>query len=542
MNPISAIRDFFRYLTYPFRLLARLPASIISSPGRFLGMTLPTRVSLVVAFSLLIVSIIYFILKLNMEDGIDLRDSLGNALIVLVLIIATALVARVVVKTWLEKDYSRFPEIDQAWNAGVSALKNQGVEIVDTPLFLILGTGSKHEADALFRAAGLPLCVDGEPFEKGWLHWYATPEAIYLVCTKTCRLSAIKGKREDVDDNLDHGSDLIRQTINPDASIRGTAEAAGYKNRAVEQNYESPTAVNDEMSVRGTMMVSDTTAVPGTSGTPSGHASIALSVDEGAEFTARLKYVCQRLRRERQPVCPCNGILAILPFQIIKQGEAAGIEVQRAVKADLEKTRETLALRCPIIAMVSGMETEPGFRELVRRVGPKRAKQQRFGHGFNVWNPPIPDQLQALAANACKAFEDFTYMLFRERDGLTQYGNRKLYSLLCCIRSTLSTRLSNILVAAFADETSDPHGSGEALLFSGCYFAATGETEDQQAFSKSVIEKLADQQAELEWSDTALKEDNRFHQFAQTGLLLDGLLFFAAIGFGVALLRKFFAE
>jgi len=541
MNPMSALRDFFRYLTYPFRLLARLPASIISSPGRFMGMTLPTRVSLVVAFSLLIVSIIYFILKLNMEDRIDLWDFLGNALIVLVLIVATAVVTRIVVKTWLEKDYSRFPEIDEAWNAGMSALKAQGVEIIDTPLFLILGAGSKHEADALFRAAGLPLCVDGEPFEKGWLHWYATSTAIYLVCTKTCRLGGIKGKREETDDSLDHGSDLIRQTINPDSSIRGTVEATQYEARAA-QGGAGPWEDADELPVKGTMMISDATAIPEISGAPSGHTSISLSVDEGAEFTSRLEYVCQRLRRERQPVCPCNGILTMLPFQIIKQGEAAGVEVQRAVKADLEMIRRKLALRCPVIAMVSGLETEPGFRELVRRVGPKRAKQQRFGHGFNVWNPPIPDQLQALAANACKAFEDFTYMLFRERDGLTQYGNRKLYSLLCCIRSTLSTRLSNILVAAFADETSDPRGSGEALLFSGCYFAATGETEDQQAFCKSVVEKLADQQGELEWSDSALKEDNRFHQFAQTGLLLDGLLFFAAIGFGVALLRRIFAE
>ncbi len=538
MNPMSAVREFVRYLTYPFRLLARLPASIISAPGRFLGMTLPTRVALVVALSLLIVSVVYFILKLRDPVRSGLWDFLGDALIVIVLIIVTAIVARIVVKTWLEKDYSRFPEIDEAWNAGIAALRAQGIEIVDTPVFLILGVGSKYEADALFRAAGQSLCVDGEPFEKGWLHWYATSDAIYLVCTKTCRMGALKGKLVDAGDKLDHGSDLIRQTINPESNIRGTATSSRREDHDDRRAPDPFAGGGPEPSVRGTLMVSGGDGLPDQHGISLGRSVLSLTIDEGAEFTSRLEYVCQRLRRERQPVCPCNGILTLLPFEIIKRGEGEGIEVQRAVKADLEMIRQVLALRCSVIALVSGMETEPGFRELVRRVGPKRAKQQRFGHRFNVWNPPIPDQVQALAAHACKAFEDFTYMLFQEKDGLTQYGNRKLYSLLCCVRSTLRTRLTNTLVAAYADDTSDPYGSGEALLFGGCYFAATGDTEDRQAFVKGVVvDRLNELQAELDWSDRALKEDRRFHQIAQTGLLVDGLLFFAAIGFGVALLR-----
>ena len=39
-----------------------------------------------------------------------------------------------------------------------------------------------------------------------------------------------------------------------------------------------------------------------------------------------------------------------------------------------------------------------------------------------------------------------------------------------------------------------------------------------------LYQKVNDQQGELEWSERALREDSRFHQIAQTGLLLDGLL------------------
>lgn len=537
MNPISAVRDFVYYLSYPFRMLARLPASIISAPGRFLGMTLPTRVALVVGFSLFIVSIVYFVLKALNAERVDWwPEFVGEMLIVLLLIVIISIVARIVVKTWLEKDYSRFPEIDEAWKAGMSALRNQGIEIVDTPVFLLLGVGSKYEADALFRGAAVPLCIDGEPYEKGWLHWYATTEAVYLVLTQACRLGALKAKMADTGDTLDHGSDLIRQTINPDANVRGTAESVQMEERDARA-LRGTDSDSGEISVRGTMMVKDPSHLSDLGATWGGGSAYSLSIDEGSEFTSRLEYVCQRLKRERQPVCPCNGILTLLPFEIIKKGESEGIEVQRATKADLDAIRQALALRCPVTALVSGMESEPGFRELVRRVGLKRAKHQRFGHKFNIWNPPIPDQVQALAAHACKAFEDFTYTLFREKDGLTQFGNRKLYSLLCCVRSTLRTRLTNILVGAFADEKSDPYGkdqkAGDNLLFGGCYFAATGDTEDRQAFIKAVVEKLSDQQGELDWSESALNEDRRFHHIAQTTLLVDGLLFFGLIGIWV---------
>ena len=238
------MREFVRYLTYPFRLLARLPASIISAPGRFMGMTLPTRVAIVVAFALLLVSVVYFILKRFDPDPPGFQEYLRDGLIVFALIVVTAIVARMAVKTWLEKDYSRFPEIDQAWNAGSAALRGQGVDVIDTPVFLVLGVGSKYEADALFHASGLSLCVDGQPLERGWLHWYATADAIYLVLTQTCRMGALKGKLFDSGDKLDHGSDLIRQTINPESPIRGTATICAARARPNQGRMQAVVAAS----------------------------------------------------------------------------------------------------------------------------------------------------------------------------------------------------------------------------------------------------------------------------------------------------------
>ena len=58
------------------------------------------------------------------------------------------------------------------------------------------------------------------------------------------------------------------------------------------------------------------------------------------------------------------------------------------IRRDLATIRDTAKLSCPVTAMVIGMENEPGFAELIRRIGFEKAKGSRFGKGFKVWNDP----------------------------------------------------------------------------------------------------------------------------------------------------------
>jgi hypothetical protein len=151
------------------------------------------------------------------------------------------------------------------------------------------------------------------------------------------------------------------------------------------------------------------------------------------------------------------------------------------------------------------MEAEDGFTELVRRVGMDRARSSRFGKGFDVWNTASDENLDALSLHACGSFEDWVYTMFAADDGKEQRSNGKLYAMLCRIRRHLQPRLRGVLVNGFAVET---EGNGEPpRLFSGCYFAATGKQGDQQAFVRSVFDKLDQLAEELQWSDDALAEE-----------------------------------
>lgn len=171
---------------------------------------------------------------------------------------------------------------------------------------------------------------------------------------------------------------------------------------------------------------------------------------------------------------------------------------------------------------------------MIRRVGAQRAGTQRFGKGFSVWNPPTRERLVALTAHACAAFEDCIYALFRETGALGKPGNTKLYALLCRVRRDVQDRLAHVLVGGYGRGEGE---SDDAMLFSGCYFGATGETEDRQAFVRSVFDKLPSEQEELEWTDRALDQDARCQVWANLGLMLNGVL--ALVVAGTILFRWF---
>ena len=219
---------------------------------------------------------------------------------------------------------------------------------------------------------------------------------------------------------------------------------------------------------------------------------------------------------------PINGVLAVLPLDLI-MADATGVQIKESVRTDTGTLLKRLKLRCPVTALVVGLEHEPGFHELISRVGRERAVAQRFGKGFGVWDPVSAEEIGALCQHACGAFEDWVYHLFRERDSLSKPGNRALYSLLCKIRRDVGPRLDKVLVEGFSYDAEDGSNS-ETLLFSGCYFAAAGDTEDRQAFVKQVFDKLPEQQEELEWTEDAMREDRWYERLAYAGLALDAAL------------------
>ncbi len=516
------------WITAPFRWLFYLPMSMISAPRRLMGMSLPARVAWATAIMLLICAVVAFVAVWITQGAAEPWHYMlhWRTPVILLLLIAIPPIVYFAVRSWLEGEVSPFPDIEQAWNAGLAALVENGLDPTDLPVFLVLGESDDRHIKALFAAAGLEFAVQHVPAGRAPLRWYAGEDGIFLVCPDASHLSRLSSLSSERPTDTSAAAADIRGTAQSPDSLRGTLDPGGVRGEVGFRPTDSvvPSDVAAGPSVRGTLVpgAMEGVGAPGTSQPSAPSAGGGLSRRDAEEQIARLRYVCRLLSRLRQPLCPLNGILTVLPFRAVNDVMLAK-DIPSAVQADLTAVRQVARVRCPVTALVTGMESERGFGELVRRVGAARAKSNRFGKGYDVWNPPTAENIDAFSSHACGAFEDWVYSLFRETDGLSKPGNAKLYTLLCKIRSELRGRLRQILLHGYSFDPEDPRDQ-DALLFSGCYFAATGETEDRQAFVRNVFEKIVDLEAELEWTEEALDEDDRYHAAARFVMGLSSLL------------------
>jgi hypothetical protein len=483
------------------------------------------------------------------EGNIPWRHSMSWQRIAaeVLLVIAIPLVLYQAIRWWLEGEQSAFPDIDFAWRAGLDGLAQSGLSLSGAPLFLIIGSASPRSESALIGAAGLSLRVHDLPEGPAPLHWYAGPDGIYLVLSEACGLSSLAALLEK---RRAQGQSPPDRLTAP--SLPAPAEAAPSRSAAAPAAARQ-TALPKAGGSRGTLMLdqfvaeqraaetqaAETQAAVATAEEPAEPLVMARVSDqpavvpqqEAARQLARLEYVCRLIRKARFPLCPINGVLVLLPFEMLQASQRETQQLEKTVRSDLACLQRELGIRCPVTAFIVGMHLERGFRELVRRVGRERATAQRFGRRFDVRMIPTAEALATLCALAAGVFEDWIHTLFREADALTRPGNLRLYGLLCKMRSTLSSVLTEVLVGGFAHEANS-RDLPEPIPFSGCYFAATGETEDQQAFVRGVFEKLVEEQEDIEWTRQAVAANRRWQMAAAAfaGLAVTCLVALTVIG------------
>jgi hypothetical protein len=248
---------------------------------------------------------------------------------------------------------------------------------------------------------------------------------------------------------------------------------------------------------------------------------VLVSHQYSAACLQELSYLCQLISKIRQPLCPVNGVLSLLQYESIHSTAAESDELKKAIRADIETVHASLSLKSPITTLVVGLEKERGFCELVRRVGRDRALSQRFGRRYDVLSVPTKSDLLAFTTLACGTFEDWAYTLFREPEALSKPGNTRLYELLSKVRCAWKGKLADIIAGGYAPDQS---ASSNSLFYSGCYFAATGDTPDRQAFVRGVIEKLNEEQEMVEWSDDKLRAHKRHQVLATAGMIITMIL------------------
>lgn len=555
----SAIRSFIDAILYPFRLIAQIPSSVISSPKRLLGLSLQARAAWLLFFGLLGIAVVWGVIRWATPQSQQPSGFFEDVFwLVCILVVAIPIVVWFALKLWLEGEPSDFPDIDRAWETAKAALNEQSIDPSETPIFLILGPGNIDSVNAFMATTHIQFPVRA-PLGPAPFHVFANQQAIYVVCTECCQLSKLIGaprsstmvpdqipggqagyqpdRTMDISSLGQPGGPPVGPAANtpfpPPAAGSPSPYSAEVRNTLAGLNIPVPPQ-NEGVDMRGTMMVGDLGGGMKNPMQPAGGgiAAAVLSPAESNEATARLAHLCRLFNRLRTPLCPINGVIVSTPFGYLADGSQEVVnQMLVSLKSDLACLRGNLRLRCSVTHVVDSMEMETGFRELVRRVGAQRSSAQRFGKGYGLWNPPTAPQLDAVVKHACGAFEDWSYLLFREGDGLNRPGNRHLYSLLCRIRSTFQPRLKNLIESAYCvNPAGTQPGDTEPLLFSGCYFVASGSMPDRQAFLASVFKKVSNEEEELEWGSEAIAEEERMQSGVRALMVINGALVATILG------------
>lgn len=525
---LQQIFSFFRFLK-----LDKLWGWLGKKTGRRLpGISLPAKAGLL-TFLFLSVCVGTFFLAAYQSQNVPLGKLLNPNYIavIAILVIAIPIVVYKTLKLYLEGEGTLYPDIEDAWQAGIEELERQRIDLKQSPMYLVLGCGGEAQAQALFEGSNIDLAVRNVPQGKAPFYWFASQDGVYVVCTEV-------------------GAECLVGRVARTAPIRAAAEAgpgaarprdlrqtlvAGDDSDVLPGVGSAPPA--PAFDIRGTMEVAQVreTMIGGATGPKLAEPveqRIVVDRGERERELSRLETVCRKIARARKPFCPVNGALMILPYKVLESKSGAG-EMTVAVENDLRVASKVFTQRFPVVALVTGLEEERGFQELVRRVGQGAAAGQRFGHKYDAWKAPIPEQMEALCAHACGAFEDWVYSLFRKDDALKKKsGNELLYSLLCKIRGKVQLHLEKVLVEGFGydpDQIKAPYV--DRPLFAGCYFAATGEREDRRAFLGGVVrDKLFDHVNDVEWTPDAIAYDQRCYGWAKFFVGLDALLL-VALGF-----------
>jgi hypothetical protein len=415
------------------------------------------------------------------------------------------------------EEVQAYPDIEQAWTEAVQTLDKAGISLRDVPLYLVVGRTEAPEA-SLFETARLELTVKQTPRGDAPLHVYATRDAVYVTCARISLLGqyaatlALEGLEE-------WPKSYEAMTADEPAAATGTLIPGVTERKTLSSSEEDlvaegrPGSALERRAKRRALNL----RLPD------------LRRDRAAveESASRLKYLCQLIARDRQPFCPVNGLILLVPFGSTDSDEEAR-QATEICQRDLATLRQGLKMRCPMFALLVDAETTWGFYEFVSRHKPE-SKLQRLGQRFPLATDLSPADLREQVDGSVQwmcthLVPDWVLHLFQvesnpDRQAQIVQGNVRLFRLLEVFHRR-QTQLASILKNVVVTGEETPGQEAEPWLFGGLYLAATGaDREHEQAFVRGVLDRLNETQEFVAWTAKTVRDEETNRGQAKMGYI-----------------------
>jgi hypothetical protein len=250
---------------------------------------------------------------------------------------------------------------------------------------------------------------------------------------------------------------------------------------------------------------------------------------EVEQYTSRFAHFCRLLFRDRQPLCPLNGVLVLAPLGATD----TDLDAQQSadlLHKDLMVLRQVLKVQCPIFTLLVDVEQLPGFSDfLQRRSAGERTR--RIGQRFPLAPPDLNQETyfekleDSVAWLTDHVVRDLAYRVFKVESGpkAKLSINHDLFLFVEEMRER-KTHLSRFVAQGIARD------ADAAPLFGGSYMGGTGaDREREQGFVRGVFQRLLDCQNYISWTDRALSDDARASRISFVGYLFLTLLVLALV-------------
>lgn len=234
----------------------------------------------------------------------------------------------------------------------------------------------------------------------------------------------------------------------------------------------------------------------------------------------RLHHLCTLIARDREPYCPVNGLLVLLPFAASNDELTAG-ETAVLLERDLLTIRQSLDVRCPLVTLICDLEETPGGSELLTRF-PRNQRNRRLGVSYPLLaqcdSKQTPEMIQSGVHWTCQDLvPPLVYRLaqIQSEQGAADADqfllNSRLYHLVTQLRQR-ETRFTRLLQRAYCPDQTSP------WLIAGCYLAATGEDAVRgQGFAGGIVPQLLQMQNHVTWTREAVRDDRFCRRLAVAG-------------------------
>ncbi|QDS87371.1 hypothetical protein EC9_15490 [Rosistilla ulvae] len=430
--------------------------------------------------------------------------------------------------------------IHSAWQESLHRFTAAGIDVSRTPLYLVLGSPAGGVRD-FFSASHTDLVVLPSAEEADQpIQVCGNRDAIYVCCREasltgnfTRRAAASRQKLletmgSDGGTGIHRGPAHVWQSgdgtnANPQspafaasahaatepsfekASDTGTLTAtatlprtASAGDMAVDRMHETfaqiETLTADEP---GQTAKSATILQPRTAKLP----MMRLEQSEALELLERLDGLCREIADIRQPFCPINGVVLMLPLDAadcIETADHVGMRIERDLNTIAAATQSSVSAQ----VVFCDLELCDGGQALLDRF-PETQRHRRLGAILPAPPASEPDAGPASVDRAVRwicdeLFPPLAYRLMARnlqdaaQDRILRQGNHAIHRVVDTMRQRRDgmSRLLRRSIAATAGN----------VRLRGCFVAATGAAgATKHAFAEGVIPQILDIQNEVQW-------------------------------------------